>query len=82
VIFEGAKRVDCGGPPSDPAQLRDIERICEQEARERRKKRVFFIALLLLSSGPAYAELVAVAQSANTVTIYIDTETISRNGRG
>ena len=27
--------VDCGGPPSDPAQLRDIERICEQAARER-----------------------------------------------
>ncbi len=32
--FEGL--VDCGGPPSDPAQLRDIERICEQAARERR----------------------------------------------
>jgi len=28
--------VDCGGPPSDPAQLRDIERICEQAAKERR----------------------------------------------
>ena len=27
--------VDCGGPPSDPAQLRDIERICEQAAKER-----------------------------------------------
>jgi len=27
--------VDCGGPPSDPAQLRDIERICEQLKRER-----------------------------------------------
>src|SRR6476646_5421958 len=27
--------VDCGGPPSDPAQLRDIERICEQVAKER-----------------------------------------------
>jgi len=27
--------VDCGGPPSDPAQLRDIERICEQAATER-----------------------------------------------
>jgi hypothetical protein len=26
--------VDCGGPPSDPGQLRDIERICEQVARE------------------------------------------------
>src|SRR4029453_931537 len=27
--------VDCGGPPSDPAQLRDIERICEEAAKER-----------------------------------------------
>ena len=27
--------VDCGGPPSDSAQLRDIERISEQAARER-----------------------------------------------
>ena len=43
-------------------------------------KRLVFIALLVLSSGPAYAELVAVAQSANDATIYIDSETISRNG--
>ena len=43
-------------------------------------KRLFFIALLALSSGPAYAELVAVAKSANNATIYIDSETISRNG--
>ncbi len=27
--------VDCGGEPSNPTQLRDIERICEQAARER-----------------------------------------------
>src|SRR6476660_1763774 len=27
--------VDCCGPPSDPVQLRDIERICEEAARER-----------------------------------------------
>ena len=27
--------VDCGGAPSDPAQLRDIARICEQVAKER-----------------------------------------------
>src|SRR6478609_7089266 len=27
--------VNCGGPPSDPAQLRDIERIC-REAREQK----------------------------------------------
>ena len=38
------------------------------------------LSLLLLSSGPAYAELVAVAQSANNATIYMDSETISRNG--
>ena len=42
-------------------------------------KRIFFIALQVLSGGPAYAELFAVAQSANA-TIYIDSETISRNG--
>ena len=28
--------VDCGGLPSDPAQLRDIERICEEVAKQRR----------------------------------------------
>ncbi len=28
--------VNCGGPPSVPAQLRDITRICEQAARERK----------------------------------------------
>ena len=27
--------VDCGGPPPDPAQLRDIERICAEAAKER-----------------------------------------------
>src|SRR6476646_2864864 len=27
--------VDCGGPPSNPAQLRDIERICAEVAKER-----------------------------------------------
>jgi hypothetical protein len=43
-------------------------------------KRFFFIALLLLSSGPAYAELVAVAKTGDNATIYIDTETISRDG--
>jgi hypothetical protein len=43
-------------------------------------KRLFLITLLALSSGPAYAELVAVAQTANNATIYIDSETISRNG--
>ena len=31
--FEGM--VDCGGPPSDSVQLRDIARICEQVAKER-----------------------------------------------
>jgi hypothetical protein len=35
---------------------------------------------LLLSSELAYAELVAVAQGANNATIYIDSETINRNG--
>ena len=44
------------------------------------KRVFFFIALLMLSSGPAYAELVAVAKTADNATIYIDTETISRNG--
>ena len=43
-------------------------------------KHLFLIALLMLSSAPAYAELVAVVQNANNVTIYIDSETISRNG--
>ena len=43
-------------------------------------KRIFFIALLLLSTGSVYAELVAVAKTAENATIYIDTETISRNG--
>ncbi len=43
-------------------------------------KHLFLITLLVLSSEPAYAELVAVAQSANNATIYIDSETISRNG--
>ena len=47
---------------------------------EGRIKRVFFIALLLLISGPAYAELIAVTKIADGTTIYIDTETISRNG--
>jgi len=28
--------VDCGGTPSDPAQLRDIERICEEVRSEKR----------------------------------------------
>jgi hypothetical protein len=27
--------VDCGGAPSDPARLRDVERICAEVARER-----------------------------------------------
>lgn len=35
---------------------------------------------LLLSSESAYAEFIAVAQGANNATIYIDSETISRNG--
>ena len=43
-------------------------------------KHFFLITLLVLSGGPAYAELVAVVQNANNVTIYIDSETISRNG--
>jgi hypothetical protein len=29
--------VDCG-PPSDPARLRDIARICEQDRKERTEK--------------------------------------------
>jgi hypothetical protein len=28
--------VDCTGPPSDPAQLRDIARICEEVRSEKR----------------------------------------------
>ena len=43
-------------------------------------KQLFLILLLVLSSEQAYAELVAVAQSANNAMIYIDSETISRNG--
>jgi hypothetical protein len=31
--------VDCGGPPSNPAQLRDIERICAEVAKERKGRR-------------------------------------------
>jgi hypothetical protein len=30
--------VDCGGPPSDAAQVRDIERICDEVAKERTEK--------------------------------------------
>ena len=32
-LFKGM--VHCGSQPTDPAQLRDIERICQEVARER-----------------------------------------------
>lgn len=43
-------------------------------------KRVFFIALLLLSVGPAYAEWVAVTTSKEGDSIYIQPNTIRRHG--
>jgi hypothetical protein len=41
------------------------------------------ITLLVLSSGPAYAEWIAIEknnQSAGTMTVYVDPDTIHRNG--
>ena len=38
------------------------------------------IALLLLSSGPAYAEWVRVGESSSGATIYVEPDTIRRNG--
>ena len=43
-------------------------------------KRGFFIALLMLSSGPAYSEWVAVGDNVELDTIYIDLETFRRDG--
>ena len=43
-------------------------------------KRAFFIALLMLSSGPAYSEWVAVGDNVELDTIYIDLETFRRDG--
>ena len=43
-------------------------------------KRVFLLALLVLSCGPVYAEWVAVTKSAADDTIYINPETIRRKG--
>jgi hypothetical protein len=43
-------------------------------------KQLFFVALLILSSGPAYAEWVAVGTTVDDETIYVDLETIYREG--
>ena len=43
-------------------------------------KQVIFIILLILSSGPTYAEWVAVGENVELDTIYVDIETIRRNG--
>jgi hypothetical protein len=42
-------------------------------------KTLFFVAVLLLSSGPAHAEWVAIGTTVDE-TIYVDLETIHRNG--
>jgi hypothetical protein len=41
-------------------------------------KPLFFVALLILSSGPAYGECVAVGTTVDDETIYIDIKTIYR----
>ncbi len=38
------------------------------------------LTLLLLSSGPAYAEWVLVGESSSGATVYVDPDTIRRNG--
>jgi hypothetical protein len=43
-------------------------------------KRVFFITLLMLSSGPTYAQWEAVGDNVDLDTIYIDIETLRRKG--
>jgi hypothetical protein len=40
----------------------------------------FFTGFIVVSSGPAYAEWVAVGSSAEDETVYINPETIRRNG--
>lgn len=51
--------------------------------RTRKQSRVthlFLIALLVLSSGPAYAEWVEIGHSREGTTIYVDSDTIRRKG--
>ena len=43
-------------------------------------KQVIFIILLILSSGPKYAEWAAVVENVDLDTIYVDIETIRRKG--
>ena len=43
-------------------------------------KQVIFIILLILSSGPTYAEWAAVGENVDLDTIYVDIETIRRKG--
>jgi hypothetical protein len=43
-------------------------------------KQLFLIALLVLNSGPAYAEWVGFGTGGNDLTVYIDPETVRRQG--
>ena len=43
-------------------------------------KRLLLITFLLLSSGPAYAEWVSVAEADDGMTVYVDRDTIRRKG--
>lgn len=43
-------------------------------------KRVFFITLLVLSSGPTYADWAAIGDNVDLDTIYVDIETIRLKG--
>lgn len=46
----------------------------------REVKRVFFITLLVLSSGPTYADWAAIGDNVDLDTIYVDIETIRLKG--
>jgi hypothetical protein len=58
--------------------------ISDQALRRDWRKRLFLITLLLLSSGPAYAEWVSVdakiEEGLTVYTVYVDRDTIRRNG--
>jgi hypothetical protein len=43
-------------------------------------KQLLFLALLILSSGPAYAEWIEVTKSADGITLYYDPSTIRHKG--
>ena len=61
-----------------------MENCVQQEVSLKRAPRaitsLLLVLLLVLSSGPAYAQWVLVGESSSGATVYVDTDTIRRNG--